>query len=85
MSEQKLQASAVPKLKKSFVLKYSTTGISLAASYALLSYVTMYASDVVGLNLATISLVLMVIILICMGIMNQFDDGEDSGKGGIML
>lgn len=60
MSEQKLQASAVPKLKKSFVLKYSTTGISLAASYALLSYVTMYASDVVGLNLATISLVLMV-------------------------
>ena len=34
---------------------------------------------------SAISLVLMVIILICMGIMNQFDDGEDSGKGGIML
>ena len=34
---------------------------------------------------SAISLVLMVIILICMGIMNQFDDGEDQGKGGIML
>ena len=34
---------------------------------------------------SAISLVLMVIILSCMGIMNQFDDGEDQGKGGIML
>ena len=33
---------------------------------------------------STISLVLMVIILICMGIMNQFDDGE-SGEGGVLL
>ena len=28
---------------------------------------------------SAISLVLMVIILICMGIMNQFDDGENVG------
>ena len=34
---------------------------------------------------SAISLVLMVIILICMGIMNQFDEAEDQGKGGIML
>lgn len=34
---------------------------------------------------SAISLVLMVIILICMGIMNQFDDGDDTGKGGVML
>lgn len=33
---------------------------------------------------SAISLVLMVIILICMGIMNQFDDGESAG-GGVML
>lgn len=33
---------------------------------------------------SAISLVLMVIILICMGIMNQFDDGEAAG-GGVML
>lgn len=33
---------------------------------------------------SAISLVLMVIILICMGIMNQFDDGE-SGEGGVLL
>lgn len=33
---------------------------------------------------SAISLVLMVLILICMGIMNQFDDGENSG-GGIMI
>lgn len=33
---------------------------------------------------SAISLVLMVLILICMGIMNQFDDGESSG-GGIMV
>ena len=33
---------------------------------------------------SAISLVLMVIILICMGIMNQFDDGEE-GSGGVML
>lgn len=33
---------------------------------------------------SAISLVLMVIILICMGIMNQFDDGETAG-GGVML
>ncbi len=33
---------------------------------------------------SAISLVLMVIILICMGIMNQFDDGEP-GKGGMLL
>ena len=33
---------------------------------------------------SAISLVLMVLILICMGIMNQFDDGESSG-GGIMI
>jgi len=33
---------------------------------------------------SAISLVLMVIILICMGIMNQFDDGESNG-GGIMI
>lgn len=32
---------------------------------------------------SAISLVLMVIILICMGIMNQFDDGETAG-GGVM-
>lgn len=30
---------------------------------------------------SAISLVLMVLILICMGIMNQFDDGETSGEG----
>lgn len=33
---------------------------------------------------SAISLVLMVLILICMGIMNQFDDGETTG-GGIMI
>ena len=33
---------------------------------------------------SSISLVLMVLILICMGIMNQFDDGESKG-GGIPL
>lgn len=33
---------------------------------------------------SAISLVLMVLILICMGIMNQFDDGETAG-GGIMI
>ena len=33
---------------------------------------------------SAISLVLMVIILICMGIMNQFDDGEEV-NGGVML
>lgn len=33
---------------------------------------------------SAISLVLMVLILICMGIMNQFDDGETNG-GGIMI
>lgn len=33
---------------------------------------------------SAISLVLMILILICMGIMNQFDDGESSG-GGIMI
>ncbi|WP_369299061.1 ABC transporter permease [uncultured Neglectibacter sp.] len=32
---------------------------------------------------SAISLVLMVIILICMGIMDQFDDGEETG-GGVM-
>ena len=31
-----------------------------------------------------ISLVLMVLILICMGIMNEFDDGESQG-GGMLL
>ena len=33
---------------------------------------------------SAISLVLMVIILICMGIMNQFDDGDDL-EGGMLL
>lgn len=33
---------------------------------------------------SAISLVLMVLILICMGIMNQFDDGKNNG-GGIMI
>lgn len=33
---------------------------------------------------SAISLVLMVIILICMGIMNQFDDGEATGGGMIL-
>lgn len=33
---------------------------------------------------SAISLVLMVIILICMGIMNQFDDGENVGGGMIL-
>ncbi len=33
---------------------------------------------------SAVSLVLMVIILICMGIMNQFDDGEATG-GGMLL
>ncbi len=33
---------------------------------------------------SAISLVLMILILICMGIMNQFDDGEETG-GGILL
>ena len=33
---------------------------------------------------SAISLVLMVIILICMGIMNQFDDDEE-GSGGVMI
>ena len=34
---------------------------------------------------SAISLVLMVIILICMGIMNQFDDGDASEGGGMIL
>ena len=34
---------------------------------------------------SAISLVLMVIILICMGIMNQFDDGDASVGGGMIL
>ncbi|HBA47092.1 MAG TPA: ABC transporter permease [Lachnospiraceae bacterium] len=34
---------------------------------------------------SAVSLVLMVIILICMGIMNQFDDGEEAGSGGILI
>ena len=34
---------------------------------------------------SAISLVLMVIIMICMGIMNQFDDGEESMEGGMIL
>ena len=34
---------------------------------------------------SAISLVLMVIILICMGIMNQFDDGETNAGGGMLL
>ncbi len=34
---------------------------------------------------SAVSLVLMVIILICMGIMNQFDDGETTEGGGILL
>ncbi|MCI9553168.1 MAG: ABC transporter permease [Acutalibacter sp.] len=34
---------------------------------------------------SAISLVLMVIILICMGIMNQFDEGEDNAGGGMLL
>ena len=33
---------------------------------------------------SAISLVLMVLIFICMGIMNQFDDGQSNG-GGIMI
>ena len=34
---------------------------------------------------SAVSLVLMVIILICMGIMNQFDDGGDTEEGGILI
>ena len=34
---------------------------------------------------SAVSLVLMVIILICMGIMNQFDDGEVNERGGMLL
>ena len=34
---------------------------------------------------SAVSLVLMVIILICMGIMNQFDDGEAVEGGGMLL
>ena len=34
---------------------------------------------------SAVSLVLMVIILICMGIMNQFDDGEANERGGMLL
>ncbi len=34
---------------------------------------------------SAVSLVLMVIILICMGIMNQFDDGGADEKGGMLL
>ena len=34
---------------------------------------------------SAISLVLMVLILICMGIMNQFDDGSENMEGGMML
>ena len=33
---------------------------------------------------SAISLVLMVLILICMGIMNEFDDGESQG-GGMLI
>ena len=34
---------------------------------------------------SAVSLVLMVIILICMGIMNQFDDGEETAGGGMLI
>ena len=34
---------------------------------------------------SAISLVLMVLILICMGIMNQFDDGDENMGGGMIL
>lgn len=34
---------------------------------------------------SAVSLVLMVIIIICMGIMNQFDDGESAAGGGMLI
>ncbi len=34
---------------------------------------------------SAISLVLMILIFICMGIMNQFDDGDDAQGGGMLI
>ena len=46
----------------------------------------MFVGSSLNFNLgAALSLVLMVLILICMAVMNHFDDDSDSAGGGILL
>lgn len=54
-----VEATNVPKLKKSFTLAWSTQGIGLSASYILLGYLTIYATNVMGLDPAAVGIAFM--------------------------
>jgi Na+/melibiose symporter-like transporter len=66
----------VPKLKKSFILAWSTQGLALSASYILLGYLTLYATDVMGLNAATVGIAFMI---------SKFFDGFTDMVAGVLI
>lgn len=48
-----------PKLKKGFTIKWSSMYVSQSASYVILSYLTLYATDVMGLNAGAVGIAIM--------------------------
>ena len=54
-----VEVTKVPKLKKSFTLAWSTQGIGLSASYIILGYLTIYATNVMGLDAGAVGIAFM--------------------------
>lgn len=53
------EGNKVPKVKKNFLFRWGTQNLSQAVSYILLGYLTLYATDVMGLNVGHVSIALM--------------------------
>lgn len=62
MSNEKnaINEAVQPKLKLGFKLKWSSFNIASTAAYTFLGYITLYATNVMSLNVATVGIVLMV-------------------------
>lgn len=56
MDAGSMAISEVPKLKKSFFFKWSSFYLAQSPAWVLLGYITLYATDVMGLDIATVSI-----------------------------
>lgn len=76
MNKNQIQDTPVPKLKKSFLMKWSTTGIGMSASYILMGYLTLYATNVMGLSAGAVGIAIM---------LSKFCDGVSDVIAGIII
>lgn len=75
-TQTQVEERPVPKLKKSFLLKWSTTGIGMSASYIIMGYLTLYATTIMGLGPGAVGIAIM---------LSKFCDGVSDIIAGVII